>query len=242
MTLILSVDLACKAYHDFGFCLLQESAGKVVNIQYPSGQDIGLKGAPEPSVFAHAVLRYCLDNGVSILMLDGPQGWKAPENGLPHQRICEKVWNTMAKTGTRGQVKPANFQPFISFSIDVFSALYQSGVVSLVTRPEIEVPASGVLLIETYPHSAWRSLNIQPLSSKKKCTPKQMAQNLKELERRFQLPECGTPTHDQLSALAAGLAGVAIAAGKASGYVASGAPPRLTPEGYLVEGYIVNPG
>ena len=43
------------------------------------------------------------------------------------------------------------------------------------------------------------------------------------------------------TALVAGLAGVAIAADNTSGYIASGLPPKLVPEGYIVEGYIVNP-
>ena len=33
MTLILSIDLAYESYTDFGFCLLEESAGKILNIQ-----------------------------------------------------------------------------------------------------------------------------------------------------------------------------------------------------------------
>ena len=95
--------------------------------------------------------------------------------------------------------------------------------------------------IETYPHSAWQQLGIRPLAGKKKCTPEQIAQHAAELKRRFELPETKSPTHDELSALVAGLAGVAIANGNVSGYIASGVPPKLVPEGYIIEGYIVNP-
>ena len=46
MALILSIDLAYKSYEVFGFCLLRESAGKVVDVQYPSYRIIGLSGIP----------------------------------------------------------------------------------------------------------------------------------------------------------------------------------------------------
>ncbi len=241
MALILSIDLAYRDYRNFGFCLLRESAGKVVDIQYPGYQALGLGGAPQADTLAQCVLQFCSDEGVSILMLDGPQGWKAPDNGLLYQRVCEKELHTQAKTGTMGEVKPANFTSFVSFSIDVFRLLNQTGRVSLVSEPRIRLPQGRVLLIETYPNSAWRKLGIPPLPGKKKCTPEQIAQHLGELKRRVGLPVTKTPTHDELSALVAGLAGVAIASDNVSGYIVSGLPPKLTPEGYIVEGYIVNP-
>ena len=48
------------------------------------------------------------------------------------------------------------------------------------------------------------------------------------------------PSHDELQALVAGLAGVAIVAGNPNGYIAEGAPPRKV-AGAIVEGLIVNP-
>jgi hypothetical protein len=241
VALILSVDLAYRHYEYFGFCLLEESAGKAIAVQYLHHQAIGLEGAPQAETFANRVLGFCLDTGVSILMLDGSQGWKDPDNGLLNQRVCEKELNTQAKTGIKEEVKPANFKSFVSFAISVFSALNKIGHISLVTEPRIVVPARGILLIETYPHSAWKKLGIRPLARKQKCPPEQITQNAEELKRRFGLPETRTPTHDELSALVAGLAGVAIAADNTSGYIASGLPPKLVPEGYIVEGYIVNP-
>jgi hypothetical protein len=241
VALILSIDLAYKSYADFGFCLLEESAGKILNIQYTSYQSLGLLGTPEKEIFAQTVLNYCLATGVSILMLDGPQGWKDPNNGLLHQRVCEKHLNTQAKTGTEGNVKPANFKPFVSFAIDIFSVLNRSGLVSLVTETKIAMPAKGILLVETYPYSAWHKLNIQPPPSKRKSTLERIIRCAQEVKIRFQLPKTKIPTHDELSALVAGLAGVAIAEGNESGYTASGVPPNLTSQGHLVEGYIANP-
>ena len=76
MALILSVDLAYRHYGDFGFCLMEESAGKAIAVQYLHYQAIGLGGAPQAETFANRLLRFCLDTGVSILMLDGSQGGK----------------------------------------------------------------------------------------------------------------------------------------------------------------------
>jgi len=243
MALILSIDLAYKSYEDFGFCLLEESDGRIKDIRYLSYQAIGLQQIPKPDVFAWKVLNFCQYVGASILMLDGPQGWKDPENGLPHQRICEKRWNTQAKTGTKGNVKPANFRPFVSFSTEVFRFLAQDNIISLVTEPIIEMSPQRILLVETYPYSAWKSLNIGSLPGKRNpsCNSAQIALVAKNLEQSFLLPSVGKPSHDELSALVAGLAGAAIAAKKESRYVASGTAPKWTPEGYLLEGYIVNP-
>ena len=241
MGLILSVDLAYKSYEDFGFCLLEESKGKVLNAEFIPNSAVGLSGTPRVEVFVYNVLDFCLRKGISILMLDGPQGWKDPENGLPHQRICEKILNTQAKTGTEGIVKPANFTSFVSFAIDIFHLFNNTGQISLVMEPDIELPADKIVLAETYPHSAWRSLNIQHLPGKKKCTTEQVLSNSQLLTKRFSLPRVSPPSHDELSALVAGLAGVAIASSNKSGYIAEGIPPKLAPDGYLMEGYIVNP-
>ena len=241
MGLILSVDLAYKSYEDFGFCLLNESKGKVLNVEFLPNSAIGMSGTPQVEVFVNNVLDFCLCKRISILMLDGPQGWKDPKNGLPHQRICEKILNTQAKTGTKGIVKPANFTSFVSFAVDIFRLFNNTRQISLVMEPDIELPIDKILLVETYPYSAWRSLNIQHLPGKKKCTTEQVLLNSEVLTKRFSLPRVSSPSHDELSALVAGLAGVAIASSNKSGYIASGIPPKLAPGGYLMEGYIVNP-
>lgn len=241
MGLILSIDLAYRSYEDFGFCLLEESNGKVLNVEFPPSSTISLSGTPQAEVFVNNILDFCLRKGISILMLDGPQGWKDPENGLSHQRICEKILNTQAKTGTKGKVKPANFTSFVSFSVGIFHLLHSSGQISIVIEPEIELPVDKILLVETYPYFAWRSLNIQPLPGKKKHTGKDILLNFEILRKQFGLPRTSIPSHDELSALVAGLAGVAIASSNKSGYIASGIPPKSAPDGYLMEGYIVNP-
>jgi len=241
MALILSIDLAFQKYENFGFCLLKEDAGRVVDIQYLSHHRLGLDGDPEAEPFADRMLNFCLDAGVSILMLDGSQGWKDPKNGLEDRRVCEKELNTQAKTGVFGQVKPANFKSFIIFATEVFRLLHKTGRASLVTEPGILVPADRILIIETYPHTAWRKLGMPPLPSKRCCSREQLARHAEQLKRLCGLPEVKNPTHDELSALVSGLAGVAIAARNEAGYIVAGMPPKVSPQGHVLEGYIVNP-
>jgi hypothetical protein len=240
LSLILSVDLAYKSYEDFGMCLLGESTAKVSSVRYVAPGELGLCGLADPQEFSNAILDFGLMNGVSIIMLDGPQGWKDPANGLLHQRLCERNLNTAAKTGTYGNVKPANYRPFVSFAIEVFRQLHREGA-HLVTSEVIEVPPDGLLVVKTYPRSAWKTLSLQPLPGKKKSPPDTVRRQACYLKDAVGLPEIGRPNHDQLSALVAGLGGVAILAHDRLGYATFGAPPTLTPEGHLVEGYIVNP-
>jgi hypothetical protein len=238
---ILSIDLAYKSYANFGFCLLQESRGKVLKVKVISYHDLSLIGVPEARFFAGRVLRYCRDESVSILMLDGSQGWKYPDNGLADRRQCEQVLHTQIKTGVKGEAKPAKSGLFIGFCTDLFYELYQSGRCLLVSGTRIGVPQDKILVAESYPHAAWRQLGLRPLPSKSRCTPEQIAYHTGELRRLAQLPEMKMLTHDELSALVAGLSGVAIACGDESGYLAVGAPPRISPEGYIMEGFIVVP-
>jgi hypothetical protein len=39
------------------------------------------------------------DLGAAALLIDGPEAWKDPDNGLQHSRVCERELNTPAKTG-----------------------------------------------------------------------------------------------------------------------------------------------
>lgn len=239
MGLVLSIDLASKLYSDFGFCLLQESQGAIVDISFPSLHDFCLMGSPDPVSFASATNEFCIKHKVSILMLDGPQGWKDPGNDMC-MRTCEKHVNAMGKTGRRGQVKPKPFTSFVCFSTKVFYYLNQVDKFSLVKNREISFLHGEKLLVETYPRSAWESLKIKPLPSKKKHKEEDIMYNWAELSRRFHLPKTKKPTHDELCALVSGLAGVAISAGDESGYIALGSPP-LDGGGHLLEGYIINP-
>jgi hypothetical protein len=60
------------------------------------------------------------------------------------------------------------------------------------------------------------------------------------LQELFRFRADRIPTHDELQALVAGMAGVSILAGKPARYCVQGSPPREV-NGVIVEGFIVNP-
>ncbi len=161
---VLSVDLAHTSYANLGIILLEEHKSGFVAAPLTVDR-LGLAGQPSPEVLAGCLAKTCERMKISTILLDGPQGWKHPDNGLIHCRRCEKALNTPAKTGLPNQAKPANYLPFVHFSIAVFQALFDRGFGLLGDS----VSGRSVAL-ESFPLAAWRSLSIRPLPAKKKCT------------------------------------------------------------------------
>jgi hypothetical protein len=82
------------------------------------------------------------------MAIDGPQSWKAEENGLVHSRICDRLLNAPAKVGLPGQGKPRTYVPFIAFSIAVFGALVELGwqrLLEVQSDPSLRVVAESFL-------------------------------------------------------------------------------------------------
>lgn len=236
---VLSIDLACKRFQDFGFCLIEENHGRISNLSFPSAQEIGLSDLPEPRLYAERIWKYCRTSDIHLLLMDGPQGWQDPKRKEASYRFCEKLTRTPGKTGVQGIVKPKYFKRFAEFSIALFDHLRVLGA-SQVESPEIEVPKKGILIAESFPTSAWRRLCLLPLPGKKKATSEDITCRLCVLEALFEFDSPEGANHDNLQALVAGLAGGAILAGNAEGYVAEGFPPKVC-DGIVVEGFIVNP-
>jgi hypothetical protein len=242
---VLSIDLAYRRVRDFGICLLDERNGKVAQVGFVNPEEVlnqnkqpGFKRPPPAKECANVISAFCRQNDIRVLLLDGPQGWKDPQSELPYRR-CEKILSTQAKTGIAHQVKPKNFTRFVEFSISLFEQLTKSGA-ALVETPTVESPSTGYLVAESYPRSAWKKLAVKPLAGKKKATPSERKRCLDTLQKQFGFEVREDPTHDELCALVAGLAGVAIVAGYADGYVAEGVAPKRV-GGVIVEGFIVNP-
>lgn len=230
-----SIDLAYRHYRDFGVAILE--AG-------PSGADYellplwpGTSRTPEPGRVADLALEICDRVGASVLLLDGPQGWKDPANGLAHSRRCERLLNAPAKTGLPGNVKPANYTPFVGFAIEVFDALHERGWArfdATTWRPVERVA------VESFPLSAWRSLRLPSLPAKSKAGESDIRRHFASLVDSGLLAAGALPTHDQLQALVSGLAGISMVAGAHDSYVAVGCCAFVL-EGSWREGFIVNP-
>ncbi len=237
---ILSIDLAYRRVRDLGICLIEERKGKVASVSFVDPEkELGFEHPPSAEELAEVINNFCHQKKIRVLLLDGPQGWKSQTNGLNHSRICERLLNTPGKTGTRNRAKPKNYLPFIRFSIEVFAHLLRMKGI-LVQKSLITMPRNGFLLVESFPMSAWRKLCIVPLPAKRKAQQSHMICRLRLLQRLFGFRAPRMPNHDELQALAAGLAGVAILAGHTDGYIAEGAPPKRV-GGVIVEGFIVNP-
>ena len=100
---VLSVDLASRRYRDNGIALLWGVPGRVT-AQLVNPESLGLHGEPEVEPFAGALAELAEREGVRVMLLDGPQGWRANESSLVHLRHCERETRTPGKTGLPGVV------------------------------------------------------------------------------------------------------------------------------------------
>ena len=160
---VLSIDLAHKSYADIGVCSLRvvESRIGVAPIRL---SEFGLTGRPTCVLLAGAIADLAAKLDARLVFIDGPQAWKAPDNGLLHSRVCERQLATQGKTGLPGFTKPSNYAPFIAFAIELFDRLAALGWPRL---PDASALASsGRFSIESFPTSAWRSLGLKPLPGK----------------------------------------------------------------------------
>ena len=235
---VVSVDLACKHYHDIGIAILR-SEQQTIACEFIQTGSLGLSGVPAIESLAEALDKVCFDCAARLILIDGPQAWKDPFNGIENSRLCERALSTPAKTGLPGQVKPANYRPFVTFSVDLFDQMTHLGWVRLDCRTLLDVRLY-CLALESFPSSAWTALGIPPLPAKNKACAADIEDRVLELKRRFSLQLAVEPNHDELQALVAGLAGVGLELGDARRYTAVGATPRII-EGIWREGFIVNP-
>lgn len=234
---VLSVDLASRKYSDNGLAFLPHESLKP---QFPTPSDLGLSGKPHAADFANALNQFCEREGVTVLLLDGPQGWKSPKTDIEHMRFSERVLNTPAKTGTIGHIKPKTFLRYVAFSINLFHILRVDHGWHLLKEDWFK-HRKRRWIVESFPSSAWRTLGLQSLPSKTKIKPRQLSKWKKDLSiaTGFGFPR--KVTHDELQAAATLPAGRAIAEGNTDGIVLSGMDPIITRKGDVLEGWIVNP-
>jgi hypothetical protein len=238
---VVSVDLAYKSYADVGIVVFADDwigyRARIVR-----AADLGLTGAPDAERLAAALIGLCAERGARMLLLDGPQAWADPATGLDGIRASEKALACPGKTGLPGQAKPAAYLPFIDFSIATCAALVRHGA-SLLESPDPVGADANLLALESFPTAAWKGLGLKPLPGKGKLKGAALDAELGErlaMLRSFELDIPGAPTHDELQAIAAGLAGVSILRRVRDQIRTYGQPPRLV-DGTFREGYIVVP-
>lgn len=248
---VLSVDLATRSWSDLGVVLLEQS-GPSIHCEILRWKD----SAPPPVIeLALRLDQTSEQHGAQVLMLDGPQAWKSDDNGYVHSRVSERALNTAAKMGLPGTVLPGSYERFVGYCLALYDALARLGWQRLATRdyPDL-VPQK--ILIESYPHAAWKSLGIHPLPAKRKCRVSHLAEAWAALTEMLPITASQPPNHDQLQAIVGGLPGLAITA-RAAAQPASdqtgaavdpaptgsrivGLPPRQE-GGHWREGFIVLP-
>ncbi len=255
---LLSVDLASRHWSDLGIVLIEPKPKpapgrgiQAIHCEIFNWRDELAAAGPrestppiDPEILAGRLNHLANTRNVRLILLDGPQAWKSAHNGLAHSRLSERLLNTAAKTGLPGVVKPVTYRAFADYCVDVFDALTRRGWKRLTTTAQ---PAStaGRILIESYPHAAWKSLGLKPLPSKSRHKISDLADAMAALKALFPLTVSRPPNHDQLQAIVAGLAGLSLTDRQAAQQLRLatkiyGQPPRRE-EGHWREGFIALP-
>jgi hypothetical protein len=233
---VVSVDLAYLDYRDFGMVVLERGRS---GIEYePVAFADNSSQTPTPERTAEFIIDRCKAVGASIALLDGPQGWKDPSNGLAHSRFCERCVNAPAKTGLPGNAKPASYLKFVAFAVEVFDAFQARG---WKRYDPAAWRSDEPWVIETLPMRAWRSLGQACLPAKRRATDADIRKSLDYLIQFDVLRQSSRLlTHDQLQALVAGLGGLGVAANDPRQYEALGTKPLVISNAWR-EGFIVSP-
>jgi hypothetical protein len=236
MHCIVSADLAYRTYRDIGIAVLQATE-EYINCTFVDAAAVGLAGPPSPVVLAEFLIALCSELDARMLLLDGPQAWKDPSNGLEHCRICERVLHTPAKTGIPGVVKPGNYLPFVAFSVAVFDALEERGWPRFTGALQ---PNGIAVAVESFPMSAWKCLGMSVLPAKARSRGDDFQARLDSLRGIVPLRLSTFPNHDELQALVAGLGGIGLVGSPFVDALVSGVPPFQL-GGLWRQGMIVNP-
>lgn len=234
---ILSVDLATNRYRDIGVAVLTLGEG-LVRVEFVEAAVSGLLGRPSVESVSGWLAELASSYGVDAIFVDGPQGWKDPSNGHMHARACERELATPGKTGLPGFVKPGSWTRMAEFSIELFDALGDYGFLR-VHRSE-DIRTGRKLAIESFPTSAWRSLHLTKLPGKGRTSASQLTSCTAALRSLIPMVLTRPPSHDELQALVAGLAGLPLLGHNAITYRLHGSRPMQL-EGTWREGFIVNP-
>ena len=233
LMVVLSVDLASRRYRDIGIAILRATSTGP-EIEFLATGALGLVGTPKADQLAEMLSATATSIGASLILLDGPQGWKSPNSDDPVMRRCERLTRTPGKTGLPGMVKPASWTRMVTFSVSVFDELHRLG------WPRFDRQwARGRSAIESFPTQAWRTLGLPCLPGKKRRGL--VTEAWWDRLRRFTgLRASEEPSHDELQAAVAGLAGLNLLLSGLDACEVAGDTPSMH-SGTWFEGFIVSP-
>ena len=235
----LSVDLACADYRDIGVALVIADTDGSIESLSARALTVPFGGRPAVEPLARWLRETADAAGAQCLCIDGPLGWKGPDTDSPHCRRSERLVRAPGKTGLPPDgVKPRSYLGFTTFSIALFEALCADGAWALPGQPDARPDAR--LITESFPTAAWRALGLTPLMAKGRASAADIRDAGDRLQRGTGIVLEGVGTHDQLQAVAGGIAGAWWAAGRDTRVSFAGDPPfRL--DGCWREGYIMIP-
>lgn len=205
-------------------------AHPLVELYSPS--ELSLLGEPNPRSLASSLDQLARSIGADSIFIDGPQGWRRNVTDRVHWRACEAATSTPGKTGTPGIVLPRPWKRMAVFSIAVFDALADLGWPRFDTEPRHVV-------FESFPTHAWRSIGHSPLPGKNSRGIDFNAW-VSFLEAKHNVRWPRSPTHDEVQATVASLAGLQLDKYGLEGCTVCGEPP-FEEDGSWREGYIVSP-
>jgi hypothetical protein len=211
MVSVLGIDLAYTDWRKNGSAVLsfEDEAWSRCQENVVSWPDCPISAA----AMAGAIEIFVLENEISAVSLDGPQGWRdpaAPKARLGVGRACEKKSNTPGKTGVYGIAYPANWVEMAKFCEEVFTHLIERGYATLVNDPSTKALSAPALpkyyLLECFPTWTWRTSGLKPLPGHTNASPSVVLECAKRLIERYDLPRSAlTDNHDDLQAIVAAL-------------------------------------
>jgi len=212
MISVLGIDLAIN-WRSIGSAVLSFDGARW--IECTTGAIVWPESTCDAAAIADAILAFALENKISAISLDGPQGWRDPATpGNFVGRDCERVTRTPGKTGTFGVAKPQTWIRWIQCSIEVFDRLLGTPHAILANDSTIKCPldppCGKFYVLECFPTSTWRHADLEPLPGHYIDVPtiRLFAARLREV---FGLPEAAPggnqsqAEHDNLQAVVAAL-------------------------------------
>jgi len=197
-------------------------------------EERGLSGTPAVAAVAGLCLDLAAQAGARLIVIDGPQGWRAPGSPVEGKRVCERCTHTPGKTGDPGVVTPKTWTRMAMFSIELFDALHAAGW----PRFSGEWPAARAT-IESFPTQGWRRLGFPPLPGSRR-RKLQLKTWMGYLTKSFGVRWSRDPSHDELQAVVVGLGGLLLLREGVTACDVHGHKPFVE-NGVWREGYILGP-
>jgi len=179
-------------------------APPVIDVDLIRPAERALHGEPTVPAVAGLCRDLAADAGARLILIDGPQAWRASASPIMGKRLCEHCTHTPGKTGVPGVVKPPSWTRMAKFSVSVFDALHEAGWPRFSGVWPVERAA-----VESFPTQGWRGVGFRCLPAKtSRAFP--MADWTGHLTTAFGVRWPRRPHHDELQAVVAGVGGLLL--------------------------------